>query len=214
VVIAIIGILAALLLPALSKARAIAMTTSCLNNAKQVVLAHTLYYNDYGEYFEPVSGAAWDWYSDGRYWSTKLLPYINYSYDVFDCKALRNHASYYPPRDSNDKPVIWAMNYWVGGPVWDPVGHNFSIFKPNQATSPGDCVVFFEKPFRACEVSVGAYNYPNPETPVLNPGDSCWYWIPHMETLYNCAFLDGHAKSMLRNKLFNNRDKYFIPRQP
>ncbi len=53
VVIAIIAILAALLLPALSKARARAQGVTCMNNAKQLALAFFLYAEDFSDYFPP-----------------------------------------------------------------------------------------------------------------------------------------------------------------
>lgn len=55
VVIAIIAILAALLLPALAKAKIEAMRIQCLNNQKQLVLSWAMYPNDYRE-FLPLNG--------------------------------------------------------------------------------------------------------------------------------------------------------------
>lgn len=65
VVVAIIAILAAMLLPALSKARGRARAAACMNNLKQLGLAFAMYLNDYEEFFPPcyfgVNAAANTW---------------------------------------------------------------------------------------------------------------------------------------------------------
>jgi prepilin-type N-terminal cleavage/methylation domain-containing protein/prepilin-type processing-associated H-X9-DG protein len=61
VVIAIIAILAALLLPALAKARTLAIRIKCASGNKQLGLAIRMYSDDSRDRFPDCSGAFWPW---------------------------------------------------------------------------------------------------------------------------------------------------------
>jgi type II secretory pathway pseudopilin PulG len=74
VVIAIIAILAAMLLPALARAKQTANRISCTNNLKQLVTAAVLYTDDYQEKFPPRSTVGrWPEEFRSNYRDTNLL---------------------------------------------------------------------------------------------------------------------------------------------
>ena len=64
VVIAIIAILAALLLPAMAKAKNQAIHTQCANNEKQQIVALTMYAGDNRDYLPDGTGGNWAWDMD------------------------------------------------------------------------------------------------------------------------------------------------------
>ena len=72
IVIAIIAILAALLLPALNKARARGRDVSCSGNLRQIALALQSYTNDNHGFVMAYTDYSWNY----RKWQTALMPYL------------------------------------------------------------------------------------------------------------------------------------------
>jgi prepilin-type N-terminal cleavage/methylation domain-containing protein/prepilin-type processing-associated H-X9-DG protein len=81
VVIAIIAILAALLLPGLSKAKAAGQSAACKSNLRQLGIGLSLYTSDVQK-FPP-------WVLGTSYWDEKLLPSVSNNRGVFRCPSYK-----------------------------------------------------------------------------------------------------------------------------
>jgi prepilin-type N-terminal cleavage/methylation domain-containing protein/prepilin-type processing-associated H-X9-DG protein len=86
VVVAIIAILAALLLPALSKAQAKALQASCIGNMKQLGLGWTMYTQEYSGMHARISPHAGATATPDTWWQEYLMPYVMKT-DMFICPA-------------------------------------------------------------------------------------------------------------------------------
>jgi prepilin-type N-terminal cleavage/methylation domain-containing protein len=98
VVIAIIALLAAMLLPALSRSKAAGLSTNCKSNLHQIGMATSMYVFDFQKFPKWTTGTG----ANLQYWDGTVLPLASNNRRVFACPANKNAQ-------------LWTNNVYLNG---------------------------------------------------------------------------------------------------
>jgi len=139
VVIAIIAILAAMLLPSLSRAKEAGKRIACVNNMRQLGLASMMYVNDNQGSFPPRS--------DGDRWPNRLYDNYGKSIKVLLCPDDGLNGLTPATGDgSNNVADASPRSYLING--WNDYFNGMNIgdsLKENVITHPSETILFGEK---------------------------------------------------------------------
>jgi prepilin-type N-terminal cleavage/methylation domain-containing protein/prepilin-type processing-associated H-X9-DG protein len=127
-VVAIIGLLASLLLPALAAAKARGRTATCKNSLRQMAHALAMYESDFG--FLPGCGDSligtnnfpWDFPSTNS-WLVRIQPYTGTNSDIFSCPEYEPHMDW----KKTIKSDSFGYNAGGGTPIYVDMDKNLGL---------------------------------------------------------------------------------------
>jgi prepilin-type N-terminal cleavage/methylation domain-containing protein/prepilin-type processing-associated H-X9-DG protein len=170
VVVAIIAILAAMLLPALARAKQRALSVQCISNLRQWTMMWTYYSDDYNGSFVVDGGSILP--SRGE-WVGALKTYYGTKPQLLLCPVAKNMQNAEPTKDAPEQPVPWgspSAQRW-GGPT------TAYDFETGTGSPPG-----YPDPFEPTKPLIASYGInlwiynPKALTGKFEGGDVANYW--------------------------------------
>jgi prepilin-type N-terminal cleavage/methylation domain-containing protein/prepilin-type processing-associated H-X9-DG protein len=201
VVLAVIGILAAMLLPILAKAKESAINIKCKNNFRQIGIASSMYLQDYGYY---VHSRPTNEHGVFSLPPELLEPYLGSRQRVDGNGEVRTHWVPFPEiwGCPQKRPFYYGHNGYGIGPFWrvptlglDGFPHNPPVAE-NQVECPSDMIEWYE----CIDFDLGPFRLaPGTRLSEFRPprtGDSRETY-PHGRSA-NAVFCDAHVESLRR----------------
>jgi prepilin-type N-terminal cleavage/methylation domain-containing protein/prepilin-type processing-associated H-X9-DG protein len=207
VVIAIIAILAALLLPALAKAKDKAKATQCMSNFRQWGLALTIYYDENEDYLPEEDAAFSNWAQVAgptrrEKWYNVLPPLVSHlsasSYSPNPRRAEFYQATSFfhcpSAKFPNNPAALFQVRFSMAMNSKLVQGAGVTNIRAASIARPSDTVAFLENRQEGAEVNVA----PAPPSTTSDLGQASAYasrWVARHLERGNLVFIDGHAGS-------------------